>query len=150
MMVSDNSRRNYVVVAVSLAVAAVFIYAGIDKFRDPQQFADNIAAFAILPPVFVNLLAFGLPPYEFACALMLLGPRTRRVGALAVAVISATFFMALASALLRGLTLDCGCFGTGAPSRPRMWLELALDVALLSSALFIYLRSIARLPARAP
>jgi len=142
MMASDDSRHNYVVLAASLAAAAVFIYAGLDKIRDPLQFADSVAAFAILPAVFVNLLALGLPPFEIACGLLLLGPRTRRIGALAVAVISAVFFTALASALLRGLTLDCGCFGTGAPSRPRMWLELALDGVLFSCALFVYLSSI--------
>jgi hypothetical protein len=58
------------------------------------------------------------------------------------------FFTALASALLRGLTLDCGCFGVGAPSRPRMWLELALDVVLFSGALLVYLSSIASLQVR--
>jgi len=148
MMTPDYSRRNYVVLAVTLVLAAVFIYAGVDKIRDPLQFADSIAAFAILPAVFINLLALGLPPFEIGCGLLLLGPRTRQVGALAVAVISAMFFTALASALLRGLTLDCGCFGVGAPSRPRMWLELALDVVLFSSALFVYLSSIAPLQER--
>ena len=145
----DDSRRNYVVLTISLVGAAVFIYAGIDKIRDPLQFADSIAAFAILPAVFINLLALALPPFEIACGLLLLPPATRPVGALAVAVISLVFFTALAFALLRGLTLDCGCFGTGAPSRPRMWLELALDAVLFSGALFVYLRSIKRLPARA-
>jgi putative oxidoreductase len=133
--------NSYVVLAASLVGAAVFIYAGIDKIRDPLQFADSIAAFAILPAVLINLLALSLPPFEIACGLLLLAPWTRRVGALAVAVISIIFFTALASALLRGLTLDCGCFGTGAPSRPRMWLELGLDVVLFSGALFVYLRS---------
>jgi len=149
MTASDNSRRKYVVLATSLAVAAVFIYAGLDKIRDPLQFADSIAAFAILPAVFINLLALGLPPFEIACGFLLLGPWTRRVGALAVAVISVVFFTALASALLRGLTLDCGCFGTGAPSRPRMWLELALDAVLFSGAVLVYLRSTTRLSAHA-
>ena len=144
MTLSDNSRR-YAVHAVSLAVAAVFIYAGIDKIRDPLQFADSIAAFAILPAVLINLLAMGLPPFEIACGLLLIGPWTRRVGSLAVAIILVVFMIALSSALLRGLTLDCGCFGVGAPSRPRMWVELALDAALLSGALFVYLRSISRL-----
>ncbi|HSZ22823.1 MAG TPA: MauE/DoxX family redox-associated membrane protein [Candidatus Sulfotelmatobacter sp.] len=144
MTLSDNSRR-YAVHAVSLAVAAVFIYAGIDKIRDPLQFADSIAAFAILPAVLINLLAMGLPPFEIASGLLLIGPWTRRVGSLAVAVILVVFMIALSSALLRGLTLDCGCFGVGAPSRPRMWLELALDAVLLSGALFVYLRSISRL-----
>jgi len=144
MTLSENSRR-YAVHAVSLAVAAVFIYAGIDKIHDPLQFADSIAAFAILPAVLINLLAMGLPPFEIACGLLLIGPWTRRVGALAIAIILVVFMIALSSALLRGLTLDCGCFGVGAPSRPRMWLELALDAALLSGALFVYLRSISRL-----
>ena len=66
-----------------------------------------------------------------------LGMRT--VGALGIAVVTVIFFTALSSALLRGLTLDCGCFGIGAPSRPRMWLELALDVVLFAGALFVYL-----------
>ncbi|HSU88115.1 MAG TPA: hypothetical protein VLL56_04735, partial [Terriglobia bacterium] len=35
----------------------------------------------------------------------------------------------------------CGCFGVGAPSRSKMWLELGLDVALLTAALSVYLRS---------
>ena len=62
-------------------------------------------------------------------------------GALAIALISVVFFSALLSALARGLTLDCGCFGVGAPSRQKMWLELALDVVLACGALLIYLRS---------
>ncbi len=146
---SFDSSHRYAVLAVSIAVAAIFIYAGIDKIRDPLQFADSIAAFGILPAILINLLALGLPPFEIACGIFLLGPWTRRVGALAVAVISVVFFTALASALLRGLTLDCGCFGTGAPSRPRMWLEVGLDMLLFAGALFVYLRSVTRLSARA-
>jgi putative oxidoreductase len=138
MMLPNYSRRDYVVLAISLALAAVFIYAGIDKLRDPLQFADNIAGFAILPASLINLLALSLPPFEIACGLSLLWLRTRRVGALAVSLISVMFFTALLSALLRGLTLDCGCFGVGAPSRQRMWLELALDVVLFSGALSVY------------
>jgi putative oxidoreductase len=141
MMAFGNSGRDYVVLGVSPALAAIFIYAGVDKIGDPLQFADTIAAFAILPAALINLLALGLPLFEVACGLLLLWSPTRRVGALAVSVISVVFFTALLSALLRGLTIDCGCFGTGAPSRPRMWLELGLDVVLAGGSLLIYLRS---------
>src|SRR5712692_8338057 len=144
----DNGHRDYTVLAVSLALAAIFVYAGIDKIREPQQFADNIAGFAILPAALINLLALTLPIFEIACALLLLLPFTRRIGALAVALTCVMFFTALASALFRGLTLDCGCFGVGAPSRSKMWLELGLDLLLFMGALSVYLRSRARL--RAP
>ena len=49
MTARSNSSIDYVVLAVSLGLAAVFIYAGLEKMRDPLQFADSIAGFAILP-----------------------------------------------------------------------------------------------------
>ena len=136
-----TARRDYPALAVSLALAAIFVYAGIDKIREPQQFADNIAGFAILPSMFTNLLALTLPVFEIGCGVLLLVPLTRRVSALAIALTCIVFFTALASALLRGLTLDCGCFGVGAPSRSKMWLELGLDLVLFTGALVVYLRS---------
>jgi len=141
MMRRRDSARDYITTVLALAVAAVFIYAGIDKIRDPLEFADSIAAFDILPATLIDLLALGLPPFEIACGLLLIAPQTRKVGALAVAIISAVFFAAVLSALARGLTLDCGCFGSGTPSRGRMWAELGLDVLLFAGALLIYLRT---------
>ncbi|MGH7780455.1 MAG: MauE/DoxX family redox-associated membrane protein [Candidatus Binataceae bacterium] len=142
MMPAYESRSDYRVLAVALALGAVFIYAGADKIRDPLQFADSIDAFAILPMAFINLLALGLPVFEIVCGVLLIAPWTRRIGALALALSSAVFFFALLSALLRGLTLDCGCFGSGAPSRSRMWFELGLDLVLFSASLFVYFRSL--------
>jgi putative oxidoreductase len=144
VMKRQNLFNDYILPAVALTLAGVFIYAGADKVRDPLQFADSIAAFAILPAVFINVLAFSLPLFEIACGLLLVVPQTRRIGALAVTLMSAVFFAALLSALVRGLTLDCGCFGSGAPSRPRMWAELGLDVLLFGGAMLIYLRMMVR------
>ena len=142
MMLSGKTGWDYVFFLINLGLAALYIYAGVDKVRDPLEFADSIAAFSILPRVFITLFALSLPLFEVACGLLLLWPATRRAGALAAFIISVVFFVALSSALLRGLTLDCGCFGAGTPSRPRMWLELGLDVVLAGTALVLYLRSI--------
>jgi len=138
MTARRNSLGDCTVHPLSLGLATVFLYAGIDKIRDPLQFADSVAAFAILPQFLITPLALSLPPFEIACGFLLLWPPTRRVGALAVALISLVFFTALLSALLRGLTLDCGCFGVGAPSRFRMWLELGLNVILFGGSVLIY------------
>ena len=145
----NDRRRYYLALALSLAIGILFIYAGADKLRDPPQFADSIAAFAILPAAIVNLLALGLPPFEIACGLLMLAPQTRRVAALALALTAVVFFAALVSALARNLTLDCGCFGVGAPSRPRMWLESGLNIALFAGSLIVYLRSTPALRASA-
>ena len=133
--------RRYRIAVMSVALAGVFVYAGVDKLRDPLQFADSIAAFAMLPTPLITPFALGLPIFEVLCGLLILVPPSRRVSALALSLANTMFLVALASALARGITLDCGCFGTGTPSRPRMWLEAALDVALLAASLSVYLRS---------
>jgi putative oxidoreductase len=137
MTTRPTSLSKYYDLAISLGLAAVFFYAAIDKIRDPLQFADSVAAFAILPAPLISPVALGLPPFEIACSVLLLWPPARRIGALAIALVSLVFFAALASALFRGLTLDCGCFGPGAPSRLRMWLELGLNVVLFLGALSV-------------
>jgi putative oxidoreductase len=144
MKAPHNSLHNFIVVAVALAIAVVFFYAAAGKIRDPLQFADSIAAFAIVPAVLINLMALTLPLFEILTGILLITPQTRGVGALAVALMSAVFFSALLSALVRGLTLDCGCFGSGAPSRPRMWAELVLNVLLFGGAMLIYIRTMHR------
>jgi putative oxidoreductase len=142
-MMAQNPRIvRYEITAISAILAAVSIYAAADKLRDPLQFADSVAAFTILPAVVITPFALGLPPFEILCGVLMLTPFTRRVAALALMLATAMFFIALASALLRGLTLDCGCFGAGAPSRPRMWSEAGLDLVLFGGAMFVYLRSI--------
>jgi hypothetical protein len=146
MIPRSGSSRARLVFACALVLSVLFLYAGVDKLRDPLHFSDSINAFAVLPPVLINPLAFGLPLFEIICGVLVLLPATRRIGALALMLAASMFFLGLLSALLRGLTLDCGCFGTGVPSRPRMWTELALDLLLIAGATLTYLHSIVRSP----
>jgi hypothetical protein len=48
------------------------------------------------------------------------------------------FCAAIASALARGLVIDCGCFGASIPSRERMWLDLGRDLLLVAAAATVY------------
>ena len=138
----DGSRAmttmRYLNLAIAIVLGGIFIYAGADKIRDPSQFADSVAAFQMLPYALVTPMALGLPIFEVLAGVLLLAPLTRRIGALAVVLLTAMFLVALISALARGLTLDCGCFGAGAPSRPRMFTESGLDVLLFASSWFLY------------
>jgi hypothetical protein len=78
MMLRNELGNDYVLSSVWLVLAALFIYAGAIKFRDPLQFADTIAAFAILPQALINVLALSLPPFEVACGLLLVVPQTMK------------------------------------------------------------------------
>ena len=126
-----------------LLVATVFVYAGAIKAANPAPFADSIASFKMLPASLSNLLALGLPPFEILAGLLLLVPnRWRRIGAFCILLMISAFLVALATALARGLKVDCGCFGGSSldllsPTR-NLWLALGRDLVLGTVAWFLY------------
>jgi len=134
----DSRWHRWLDLAIRLIVGGVFIYAGALKIGDPLQFGDRIASFQILPNVFVNSLALGLPVFEILTGLLLIVAWLRRPAALGILIINGIFLVAIVIALARGLTIDCGCFGTGTPTRARMWMDLGRDFALLIAVLIAY------------
>lgn len=94
-----------------VALAAVFLAAGILKLRDPSGFADGIAGFQLVPVSLIIPLALGVPLFEILTGVGLLGRRFRSAGALAAAGLAAAFTVLYAAAWLRGLDVSCSCFG---------------------------------------
>ena len=115
-------------------VAAVFLYAGASKLSAPDAFADAIGRYRLVPRLVAEALAFYLPWLEIACGAGVLWSRLR-AGALAVAsTLAVLFALAVASALARGLDIDCGCFGAQetAGRRP-LALSLGFDMILAAA-----------------
>jgi uncharacterized membrane protein YphA (DoxX/SURF4 family) len=103
--------RPWLFTVARLALAGVFIYAGWPKLVDPDGTARSIRAYRLLPEFAVQPLAYALPVFELALALLLiLGLGTRAV-ALITAAVLAMFAVAVGTAWARGLNIDCGCFG---------------------------------------
>jgi uncharacterized membrane protein YphA (DoxX/SURF4 family) len=123
-----------------LLLGGVFLYAGIAKVRDPQDFADAVASFRLLPADVINPFALGLPPYEILLGAWLLSGWRLRTAAFGASATMLVFLAALALAKIRGLTVNCGCFGGGgAPGNSG--LALARDVGLALAALALYASS---------
>jgi putative oxidoreductase len=130
--------RRWFAPTVSVGVGLIFLYSGILKMGDPLQFADNVASFEILPGAFVVPLALSLPIFEVLVGALLAIGFFRRLAALGAIIVTTVFLGAIVSALARGLTIDCGCFGSNLPSRERMWLDLARDIFLFAGAVISY------------
>ncbi len=114
-----------------LAIAGIFLFAGASKLRDPTGFAVEIGYYELLPGL-APYVAIVLPMIEVVAGLtLLLAPRLwRRAAAVVCAVLMAAFTFAASAALVRGLNIDCGCFGGG--SGPITWLTLVRDGVLLA------------------
>lgn len=128
----------WLILAIRVALGAAFVYAGAIKIQDPSEFAITVASFKILPNLLISPLALALPPFEIICGVLLIIGIWRRPAALGITLFLVIFLIAIAAALARGLTIDCGCFGTGTPSRAKMWLDFGRDILLLAAALISY------------
>lgn len=130
--------NRWFILFLRLALGGVFLYAGTTKVSNPQDFADSIATFQLLPPQLVNIVALGLPPFEVLLGLMLLSGWKARAASLAVAGLSIAFGVAVGQALIRGLAVDCGCFGSGEPSALKTWASFGRAFLLLGGSLWGY------------
>jgi putative oxidoreductase len=108
----------------------VFLYASIGKILDPSSFAESLMAYQIFDsPQTVKYLAVTLPWMEWFCGMfLLLGVFVRSVSILTTLLL-ASFIIAIVSALLRGLEINCGCFGSAA--------ETVGPLSLLRDTLFL-------------
>jgi protein-disulfide isomerase len=124
--------------AARLVGAGVFGYAGIAKIGDAAGGVRAVRAYRILPEALVHPVAYGLPAFEIVlAALLLFGVATRFVGAVAAGLL-AVFIGGVASAGLRGLRIDCGCFGGGGDvEQTHCLLEIGRDSLLLLALLAV-------------
>ncbi|MBS2022080.1 MAG: hypothetical protein JST92_06690, partial [Deltaproteobacteria bacterium] len=85
-------------------------------------------------PAMAPAMAIALPWVEIVLGLAVaIGPLVwRRAAALALSGLLVAFTIAVAQAVVRGINIDCGCFG--GDSGPVTWLTVARDVALLAIA----------------
>ena len=124
--------RSWAWLLMRAVLAVVFLYAGVVKLVDPASLATSIARFQMVPLFLVHPLALALPPFEVVCGLALLAGPWKRQATFGITALCAVFLVALISAAIRGLDVDCSCFGSTS-SEPLWWL-IVRDVVLLAVA----------------
>ncbi len=107
----------------------MWIVAGASELPDLGAFAAQVDRYQVLPAFLVVPFASLLPFFEILLGLYLAAGLFVRASALVGTVLFALFVGAQVQALIRGLVLDCGCFGTLAQAPVGPWTILR-DVLL--------------------
>jgi hypothetical protein len=118
-----------------IVLACVFFLAAVSKLADLAGSRRAAAAFGV-PDRFAGVVGVGLPLCELAVAVALVPAGSARFGALGALVLVAGFLVVISSALVRGETPDCHCFGQ-VHSAPVGWRTLARNAGLLAVAGFV-------------
>ena len=102
-----------------------------------------VRSYELLPESLVGTMAATLPYLEISLGVLLvLGFATRLAAALS-AVLLLVFIGGVISAAVRGLSIDCGCFGGGgtvAPGATTYTLEVVRDIGFLALAGYLIWR----------
>ncbi|HUI69751.1 MAG TPA: MauE/DoxX family redox-associated membrane protein [Spirochaetia bacterium] len=126
---SLNAATPWLGFGLRLLGAAIWIVAGASKLPDLGGFAAQVDRYQLLPYFLGSLVASILPFFEILLGLYLAAGLFVRASALAGTILFVVFLAAQIQALIRGLTLDCGCFGALSTSTVSPWTILR-DMAL--------------------
>ena len=116
-------------------IGGVFAYAAFDKVLNPAAFAMAVRGYKLIPFSLSNLFAIALSWSElFAAVMLILGILTRKAAG-AVFILLIVFIAAISTVMVRGMVIDCGCFGEGGSHTS--WILLVRNALMLFGAFLI-------------
>ncbi len=119
-----------------LILGGVFVWAGIIKITNPLGFAQDIANYLIFPQSISFFLALFLPWIEVICGVFIITGLFLRSSSFFLSCILAGFLILIIVTLIRGIDVECGCFGS--LSRQVDYKLLLTDCAFLFFSLNIF------------
>jgi uncharacterized membrane protein YphA (DoxX/SURF4 family) len=108
-MKSLLSNRTLILLA-RIFLGGLFVVAGLDKITDSQAFANSVLQYKVVGPTLAMWTTTILPSLELLCGLSLLIGLYPRGCEMLMSLMLVGFTILVASALLRGLDISCGCF----------------------------------------
>lgn len=130
----------WLTLAGRLLLGGVLIAAGYLKVGNPAKSKMAVRAYDALPISVANLLGTVLPWLEIGAGLLLVLGVAVKWSAMFAGALMLLFILAISQAWIRGLSIDCGCFGGGgqvAPGKTRYLEEILRDLGLALTALYL-------------
>ena len=134
--VIDN---DYLTLLSRLLVGGMYIVASFYKIIEPASFAKSIWQYHMMPGSLINLMALILPWLELLIGLAIILGLTYRGAILWANLLLVVFIIALASTIVRGIDIDCGCFKAGKSATGPAWQALLFDLGATVFAIHLWL-----------
>ena len=135
-------RKSLILWIIRIAVGGVFIWAGLLKVIDPLRFAQDIANYRIFSRDLSFLIALVLPWLEIICGILVIIGIYRVSSSFLLSGLLSLFLVLITVTLIRGIDVDCGCFGS--IGRRVDFRLLVTDIVLLFLAMNIFADSLRR------
>jgi putative oxidoreductase len=113
-----------------ILLGLLFVYAALAKIVDVPGMAREVHNFHLAPLWSENLVAMTVPWIELVAGLALVLGVRARAGAWVVGGLLLVFTAGVIAAMARGLSFECGCFGTANSTRIG-WAKLGENVGMI-------------------
>ncbi|MBF0451606.1 MAG: DoxX family membrane protein [Candidatus Magnetomorum sp.] len=124
-----------------IGLGIIFIWASIDKILYPGPFADMVHNYKLVPDILIPSLASFLPWLECITGIALIIGFWERGALFICNALVAVFIIALFSALIRGLDIQCGCFTVDPNADKEIMISLIRDVFMLLAGIWGLMRA---------
>ncbi len=94
-----------------IPLGLIFLFAGIAKISDPVRFIFTLREFNLFSEAVIPFMVLYLPWLEFILGLFLILGLLYRASAFLLACLNTMFAIAILTVVVRGMEIDCGCFG---------------------------------------
>jgi hypothetical protein len=112
------------------------IWASVDKILYPGQFADMIYNYKIMPSFAIHPMAIILPWLEFTTGIVLIIGFWLEGALFIFNSLMLIFIIALSSALIRGLNIQCGCFTVDPNADREIMISLVRDLFMFLAGMW--------------
>lgn len=126
---SSPKLARLIVLCLRVTVGGVFVIAAIPKIMNPVEFANSLNAYQILPQYALGITTWLLPWIECIFGLLLALGYVMRLSLMVIGLLLLVFLIAIVSAMMRGLNINCGCFGR---NEVVGWNVVFRDIGLLA------------------
>jgi len=96
---------------LAIALGLIFVYSAVPKILEVHDFARDIRNYRFMPSWSYNLAALWLPWIELLSGFAVVSGVWKKGGNIVILGLLIVFTLAVISAVIRGLDIDCGCFG---------------------------------------
>jgi putative oxidoreductase len=131
-MIATLLKSKELKLALRLLLGGMFLYAAWNKIGQPSQFAIAVRSYQIIPIAYSNLFAICLAWSEAVAGALLILGLFSRPSAGAIFTLLGMFVVALGTVLIKGMVIDCGCFGSEGGSAVNPWL-IVRNIALMAA-----------------
>jgi len=109
---NKNQFIKYGIALTRIYLALVFILSGLDKINNLSDFAQSIENYRLFPTYIINIFAIIIPWLEVITGGLLLLGLFIKENAVIIFSLLLVFTIAVITAVLRNLDIECGCSGT--------------------------------------